>query len=190
MACALWETWRGRDETRSWLHASRALTAPQDVARPPAAEAPCGGDGPSPEAPGRAAPRPPWACRPLCPIAMRVACCGVCDHTARGAATRHALELLARQAATPATPSPAGGGGPHLPHHPTGFATGERAPRGEEGWLTRVARGRSGLVHCHEALGSTVRTPPIGDASPTIAAWRVRASVHLGEGAGARRRAV
>jgi len=30
------------------------------------------------------------------------------DNTARGAATRNALELLAQQAAAPATPSPAG----------------------------------------------------------------------------------
>jgi len=30
------------------------------------------------------------------------------DNTARGAATTNALELLARQAAAPATPSPAG----------------------------------------------------------------------------------
>jgi uncharacterized protein YecE (DUF72 family) len=30
------------------------------------------------------------------------------DNTARGAATMNALELLARQAAAPATPSPAG----------------------------------------------------------------------------------
>jgi hypothetical protein len=49
-----------------------------------------------------------WDCRPLCLIAMMVACCCVFDHTARGAATMHALELLARQAAAPATPSHAG----------------------------------------------------------------------------------
>ena len=46
-----------------------------------------------------------WDCRPLCLISMMVACCCVFDHTARGAATMHALELLARQAAAPATPS-------------------------------------------------------------------------------------
>jgi hypothetical protein len=110
-----------------------------------------------------------WDCRPMGLIAMMVACCCVFVHAARGAATMHALELLARQAAAPATPSPAGRGGPHLPHPPTGFAAGERAPRGEDSWLKRVSRGRSGLERGHEALRSTMRAPPIGDASPTIA---------------------
>jgi len=37
---------------------------------------------------------------------------GIFDNTARGAATRNALELLAPQAATPTKPRPAGGGDP------------------------------------------------------------------------------